>query len=595
MSTQALSESEWKWRAPLLCAGVTVALYQLLLKYAPALTDAEPSYAGEIFPWVKVVTKGGLRHAQEQPGNPAMLASFLAVCAALFVVYAVMMRAVKGRQTLRGEAFLFGAGALFQILYLLSPIMLSSDLYAYVVYGREMSVYGGNPYVDSPVIVDHADPFMPLFGGWIPSWYGPLWTWLCAGLAWLTGNNVGLTVLVFRALAIAATLATGGLLWAILRRTEPERAAQGLVFFLWNPLVVIEIGMSGHNDGFMLVFLMFGFWLHLRGWKAGAVLAITVSAMLKFVTGMLVPLYMLMVLRQTADWRARGMFTARAVLLAGAALGLVRLFGHEDTGSATAHSAFSPDFYQNNFHEIAFKALRRSFGEDVESVKLRSSFEGWWVAAKAATELRAETSRDSAGLRQLPAGAALLALAPDTAEWLRVFDPVSKRKGYVDGTAVDVAARPAGTDDDAIARELEKPLVERATVRRANVIVRIVTWLLFAAFGLLAAWRASDFPRFLTWSAAAMLASYYCIITEIRPWYVLWALAIAAVAPSRIPARLAVLLSGGALTLYFSLSYEGGDPAWIGAYRSIPAFIVPLVIFAFTLRRTPTDTHETAA
>ena len=590
MSTQASWESDWKWRTPLLCAGISVALYQVLLKYAAALNDAEPSFAGEIFPWVKIATKQSLQAAHELPENPTLLACFLAVCAALFVVYAVMLRAVKGRQSLRAEVFVFGAGALFQGLYLLSPIMLSSDLYAYVVYGREMSVYGGNPYIESPLILDHADPFMPLFGSWIPSWYGPLWTWLCAGLTWLTGNNVGLTVLVFRALAIAATLATSGLLWAVLRRTQPERAAQGLVFFLWNPLVVIEIGMSGHNDGFMLVFLLLGFWLHLRGWKAGAVLAITLSAMLKFVTGMLVPLYMLMALRQMVGWRARGLFAARSALLAGAALALVRFFGDEATGSATAHSAFSPDFYQNNFHEIAFKALRRGFGEDVESLKLNSAFEAWWVAAKAPTELRAEASRESSELRQLPAGAALLTLAPDTGDWLRVFDPVSRCKGYVDGTAVDLIERPMTAGDDAELLDLEKPFVERATVLRANAIIRIVMWLLFAAFGLLAAWHASDFPRFLTWSAAAMLASYYCIVTEIRPWYVLWALVIAAVAPSRIPARLAVLLSGGALTLYFSLSYEGGDPAWIGEYKSIPAFVVPLALFGLTLLRKPSTT-----
>jgi hypothetical protein len=117
-------------------------------------------------------------------------------------------------------------------------------------------------------------------------------------------------------------------------------------------------------------------------------------------------------------------------------------------------------------------------------------------------------------------------------------------------------------------------------VQKANRLLRAVAWLGFAAFGLLAAWRTTNFTQFLVWSGASLLASYYFIITEIWPWYAIWAVSLGAMAPSRLPAKMAMLLSGCVLTLYISIDYQGGEPQWVFAYRSIPAFVLPLVVFA---------------
>ena len=568
----------------------SLALYQALLWAIPGLTDAEPSFAGSLFPWVSVVTKDGLRTIADQPENTTRLFVFLAMVAGLFALYAVTLRAVKGAQPPRVERFVFGAGALFQVLYVFAPVMLSSDLYAYVVYGRAVSVYGENPYLEACPI-PAGDPFMPLFGDWIPSWYGPLWTWLCAGLASLTGDSVGVTVLAFRLVAILAMLATSGVLWIVLRRMCPERAAQGLVFFMWNPLVVIETGLSGHNDGFMLAFLMLAFWLHLRGWKASAVLALTLSAMLKFVTGMLIPLYMLTVMRQAATWRERFVFAGRALALAAAALGAERMVGFADTGSVTAQSAFSADFYENHCHELIFNGLRRAFGEDAEDVALPRSFQGWWVKANSVTPFRAAPDATATELLQIPADGALLALAPHDSEWLRVFDPVSRRRGFVNDSVLDEIDRPSIAESDLVVGDLEKLVTERAIARKANLVIRLVTWTFMAMFGLLCAWRARDFPAYATWAAAAMLAALFLIITEIRPWYVNWALPLAALAPSPAPRRLSAMMAAGALTLYFSLSFDSGDFGWISTWRSIPAFIIPLAIFAVLHFRKATAAH----
>ena len=563
------------------CAGLSLLLYAILPGIAAGLTLAEPTFAGEVFPWVRSVTKAALVALADAGSHPGAALRFLALCAGLFAVYAVAFRAVKGVQSRAVEGSVFGAGALFLVLLLCAPVMLSTDIYAYAIYGRVFAIYGASPYAEAAPIT-HADPFMPLFGiEYMSSWYGPLWTLVSAGLAWLGGDRVGLTALLFRGLAVASALGAAALLWSHLRRTAPERAAQGLVLFLWNPLLVIETGLSGHNDAFMLALVLLGVWLHLRGWKVTAVVAITLSVLVKFLTGPVLALYVLLVLRQLGSWRERFVFLARSGLAAGVVAVAVAFAAGVKMGEdvPARQSATSTDFYSNNFHELIFKRLRLALGEDPDLVRQPIYFESWWVAANKATELRAGESANSAPLTKLDAGAPLLVIAPHLTDWVRVYDPVWAVKGWLHADDVGVIDRPRALADQPGVRRFEVKSMDRPTVRSANNIIRIVTWTLFAAFGLMAAWRTTNLESFCVWSAATMLAAYFLILTEIWPWYVNWALTLGALVPASQPARFAAILSAGVLTLYATIGYQGIEPAWVYACRSLPAFVLPLVLW----------------
>ena len=563
-----------------ICGTLLVGLHLLLPFTAAPLSQSEPSFAGEIFPWLPVPTRESLDVLQTATGKWRACVPFALVCVALFGVYAKMFRALRGVQSLAIQTFVFAAGAAALLSYAVSPVMFSTDVFAYAMYGRATSVYGGNPYGETMPFPD-TDPFYIQFGlEYLPSWYGPVWTLISAGATWCTGENLGATVLVFRLIAIVCALAASGFIWSCLRRYSPENAARGLVLFLWNPLLVMETGLSGHNDPVMLALVVFGVWLHLRMHKAGAVMALTLSALVKFPTGMLVPLYMLLVLRESKTWRDRVGFMLRSAIPAGAVALIVFHLAKADTDVPVAHSATAPDFYMNNFHGLIFKRLRVAVGEEAESAKVSVYFYPYWLQLREGTELRDAKSATAPSLRRVEAGEHLLLIAPGKTDWLRVYDPASHQKGYLIGAGFDESKHPALADGDTVARELEKPVIERQTVRKANAIVRIVTWLGFAAFGLFAAWRTRSFTEFLVWSGAALLASYFFIITEIWPWYVNWSLALGALAPGRLPARFAMILSAGVLTLYLTLGLEGSEPAWIFPLRSLVAFVLPLLIFS---------------
>jgi alpha-1,6-mannosyltransferase len=148
-------------------------------------------------------------------------------------------------------------------LVLLAPPLLSTDVFSYQFYGRMVALYGANPYTAGP----HAlalDPLYPYIGSkwaYIPTAYGPLFTELSYLLAPL---SIAANVFAYKAIAACAGLATVALVWhaARLRGLDPVRP---VVLVGLNPLVVVYAIGGGHNDLLMLLGVVAGIYLVLRG------------------------------------------------------------------------------------------------------------------------------------------------------------------------------------------------------------------------------------------------------------------------------------------------------------------------------------------
>ena len=575
----------------LLCAGASLLLYSRIPYIAALLSSARPSFAFQVLPWVMKETDDSLALLHAAVPGRCGEAGFFLFCAALFAIYGVMLHLAKGCRSRASQAVLFWGAALCLLVLAVAPVMLSTDVFAYAFYGRVLSVYKSNPYAPDPAVL--SDPFFALFHRQSQvSLYGPFWTLISAWIMRFTGDQAGLSMLVFRSFSALSTLAAGALIWKSLRIFAPERAGQGMVLFLWNPLVMIESGLSGHNDATMVAFAVLGVWLHLKGSKTGAVVALTLSALVKFITGMLVPLYVLMVLRGMKSWRERIFFLLRcgvcavAVVFAVMILANVKTAPRKDKSNVPARSqATSPAFYMNNFHELIFKGLRGLLGENTEPEMMPTdgTVEIWWTQVNANTVLRSAPSKEGETVAPLEKGGKLIVITPTLILWLRVYDPASHKMGYVYKDEATHIVDPGKLAPDPVLERLELPVIQWPTVVTANRWIRIITWGLFAVFGLLAAWKTSDFDRFLTWSAAALLASYFLVMTQIWPWYILWALVFGALKPGRLPARLAILLSGFVLTYYITLDYDGSAEPWIYSWRSLPAIVLPFLLFLVTL------------
>jgi hypothetical protein len=205
----------------------------------------------------------------------------------------VSRRAEKGNQ--RGVRGVIWAGALLAgAIFIVTPAMLSHDILVYASYSRVLATYHANPYFVPLAAFPH-DPFTSLnYWAKVVSAYGPIWMLVCSFFGWLLSPDPAAYVVAFRLFALAAHLLNVWLVGRALRAMDrsPRTVTLGMLLYAWNPLLLLESGLGGHNDGFMMTFVLAGVifaadaeardqLLRPRGYLP-AVVALTLAALVKF-------------------------------------------------------------------------------------------------------------------------------------------------------------------------------------------------------------------------------------------------------------------------------------------------------------------------
>jgi hypothetical protein len=186
----------------------------------------------------------------------------------------------------------------FGVTLLLLPSLPSDDVFSYTLYGRISVVHHANPLVATPADFPN-DPFLSLvFWRDVRSVYGPVWLLLSSGISLLAqglGGSLVVYVLLFKLLGLAAHLINALLIWMILGWVAPRRQLLGTLLYTWNPLCLLEFCASAHNDALMLLFLLLGVYLLVRGWEGAALVAFGLSISTKYVPLLLLPFFLIYV------------------------------------------------------------------------------------------------------------------------------------------------------------------------------------------------------------------------------------------------------------------------------------------------------------
>lgn len=496
---------------------------------------------------------------------------------ALFALYVAAIAVARGRRLAEIRTVTLASAALFQVAAVLAPSMLSGDLYSYVFYGRMLVVHGGNPYLEVPAQYASDPYYSAVFWKFAPSFYGPLWTVASGGLAGLAGENVGLAVLLFKGVAAGSALGTAFLIAMLLERRLPRSAAVGTLLFAWNPLLVIEAGLGGHNDAVMVLFIVLGLAFATTRRPVLAVAALILAGLIKYVALMFLPLLGLYIARRQG-WRERALFGARSAALAsGLSAAIIAPVWAGPATFAAGALGTSGERYVNGLGELALGELRVLQGETREDTEVPLQFRGWWVAAHTPAPLRTGRTDGSAWLGEVGQWDEILVVGPERDGWLRVYDPRSGRTGYVPAAALGPADRPEHLAGDAEVLRREAGPQGSAALQRANGLLRVVGWGGFGLVWLGAMLLGTGSLRTLAVAGlASSLALYYLVSAWFWPWYVLWGLPFAALAPSAWPTRWLILLSWSVLILYASLGFENTELWYLQTYRALGAFGLPL-------------------
>lgn len=243
------------------------------------------------------------------------LARFVLTMALLFGLYLAAVAAA--RRPGRGRAVVaLAGGALIAVTLFPAHPFYSFDVFHYIASTRVLYEHGYNPLIVPPASIT-GDP-LTLLPDWssIPSPYGPVWNLLTAVPHYATGGSDSAiaNLLAFKALSVAFALGAAWLAGAIAERLRPGSRPVAVVLFAWNPLIILHTAGDAHNDAVMVCLMLLAAYCAVRGWMVRAALALTLSALVKFASLLLLPLLLVWLLKSDRPHRRREAALVAAVV-----------------------------------------------------------------------------------------------------------------------------------------------------------------------------------------------------------------------------------------------------------------------------------------
>jgi hypothetical protein len=228
---------------------------------------------------------------------------FLLLVAVAFIAYslaALIISRQRSKNNYLSILRLIWAGTIItSLIFVLTPAMLSRDIFVYAGFGRVISVYHANPYF-VPLNAFPHDPFIPL-DDWrgSTSAYGPLWLAISALVARILREDPLQTILAYRVFGLAAHLLNTWLIYTMLCmiKRSPREVLIGTLLYAWNPLVLLESCLGAHNDIFVVTLILLGICLCIRAEHRGftllrsflpVIVVFTVATMVKFTAAPLI-------------------------------------------------------------------------------------------------------------------------------------------------------------------------------------------------------------------------------------------------------------------------------------------------------------------
>ncbi|OGG17303.1 hypothetical protein A3D78_05610 [Candidatus Gottesmanbacteria bacterium RIFCSPHIGHO2_02_FULL_39_14] len=170
----------------------------------------------------------------------------------------------------------------------------SHDFFNYLFDARIVTKYHLNPYQYKAL--DFPDDLWIRFMHWTHRTYpyGPLWLIITLPFSFLGFGKFVLTVLLFKLMFVITYLLNILLIWKIGSRLPENFRFKSVILYAFNPLILIESLVSPHNESIMLFFLLLSVFLYqVKGNRLLAIISLLVSVGVKFVTAIVLPLYLL--------------------------------------------------------------------------------------------------------------------------------------------------------------------------------------------------------------------------------------------------------------------------------------------------------------
>lgn len=235
------------------------------------------------------------------PSSQAIyLGSFLILSAVQYLAY----RIARAHPAVAPVDLIVAGQVVFGILNVWIYPVAALDLYDYLMYGRIVLVYGGNPFFQPP------SAFSDVLVAYSPwpnerSVYGPVWQLVSLVPAWLAGEGMLRGLVLFKVLGLVTFLACALVIWRLLQRLSPDLAPAGTLLFAWNPLLQFELVGNGHNDVLMVLFVLLAVWALLAEKRLLVLPLLALAVLTKLLAVALGPIFLYGLLRGSRPLRAK--------------------------------------------------------------------------------------------------------------------------------------------------------------------------------------------------------------------------------------------------------------------------------------------------
>lgn len=179
----------------------------------------------------------------------------------------------------------------------------SYDLFNYIFDAKIITYYHQNPYMHKAL--DFPQDKMLGFMHWTQRTYpyGPVWLALTIPLSYSGLQIFLVTFFLFKLLMSASFLGTCYYIEKISKKLFPKNSLFNLVFFAFNPLVLIESVVSAHLDIVMIFFAMIAVWFLINKKYILTGILLSISIGIKYAIVFLIPVFILVYLIMQGERR----------------------------------------------------------------------------------------------------------------------------------------------------------------------------------------------------------------------------------------------------------------------------------------------------
>lgn len=230
--------------------------------------------------------------------QPSQLSSGLIIMIAGYLVALACAGSISTRLAL-------GAIVLANLAFTLGPTIVSSDVFGYIAYGRELALHGLDPYVSPPLALGHDSILRFVYWKHQPSPYGPLFSFASVPLGFVPA---AVALWAYKLIAGAAAIAVAFIVAAIARERSLDPARAAILVGL-NPAVLFYAVSGAHNDLLAVCLVVVGLALILRGMEGRGAGVAVAGAAIKLTVGLAVPFLVIAARRRHRSLRGVAIVT----------------------------------------------------------------------------------------------------------------------------------------------------------------------------------------------------------------------------------------------------------------------------------------------